>query len=66
MSDIYNIVTGIAEFALISVILWQKAIINKLVRYIKEMENAEDNTDTDCHIGDNQLHIHNDDSDTER
>jgi len=65
MSDIYNIFTGIAEFALISVILWQKAIINKLVRYIKEMENAEDNTDTDCHIGDNQLHIHRPHSDTE-
>lgn len=65
MSDIYNIVTGIAEFALIGVILWQKAIINKLIRYIKEMEDAEDITDTDCLFGDNQLHIHNDDSDTE-
>ena len=51
MSDIYNIVTGIAEFALIGVILWQKAIINKLIRYIKEMEDAEDITDTDCPFG---------------
>ena len=51
MSDIYNIVTGIAEFALIGVILWQKAIINKLIRYIKEMEDAEDITDTDCLTG---------------
>lgn len=65
MSDIYNIVTGIAEFALIGVILWQKAIINKLIRYIKEMENAESNTDTNGSADGSVVRVRGDDSDTE-
>ena len=54
MSDFYNITTGVAELLALGTILWQMWLINKLERdiwelrrYIWEMEDAEDITDTD-------------------
>lgn len=52
MSDIYNIVTGIAELLLMGVILWQRWLINKLERDIDILicERLDDESNT--YIGD--------------
>ena len=48
MSDIYNIVTGIAELLLMGVILWQRWLINKLERDIDILicEGLDDESNT--------------------